>query len=135
MQEHIRRAHPEHYISKLPATEESFALMVNTPPHERPPPPPPPPNAAPPLHSAGAFAYQDRHAWAQSLTAPGYAPEGSAYYHDDTTPRSSDEMRRGSLLPAASAAAALAQLHNHRPEYDWDSEQVGLEQHCPLQLP
>ena len=24
MQEHIRRAHPEHYISKLPATEESF---------------------------------------------------------------------------------------------------------------
>src|ERR1700712_2221999 len=37
MQEHIRRAHPEHYIPKLPATEESFALMVNTPPHERPP--------------------------------------------------------------------------------------------------
>jgi hypothetical protein len=38
MQEHIRRAHPEHYISKLPATEESFMLMVNTPPQERPPP-------------------------------------------------------------------------------------------------
>ena len=36
MQEHIRRAHPEHYISKLPATEESFALMINTPPSERP---------------------------------------------------------------------------------------------------
>ena len=32
MQEHIRRAHPEHYISKLPATEESFTLMVSTPP-------------------------------------------------------------------------------------------------------
>jgi hypothetical protein len=42
MQEHIRRAHPEHYISKLPATEESFTLMVNTPPQERPPPPPQP---------------------------------------------------------------------------------------------
>ena len=40
MQEHIRRAHPEHYISKLPATEESFTLMVNTPPQERPPLPP-----------------------------------------------------------------------------------------------
>lgn len=36
MQEHIRRAHPEHYIAKLPATEESFLLMVNTPPTERP---------------------------------------------------------------------------------------------------
>lgn len=40
MQEHIRRAHPEHYISKLPATEESFQLMINTPPSERPLPPP-----------------------------------------------------------------------------------------------
>lgn len=38
MQEHIRRAHPEHYISKLPATEESFQLMINTPPSERPQP-------------------------------------------------------------------------------------------------
>ena len=38
MQEHIRRAHPEHYISKLPATEESIQLMINTPPSERPPP-------------------------------------------------------------------------------------------------
>lgn len=43
MQEHIRRAHPEHYISKLPATEESFTLMISTPPQERPPPPPPQP--------------------------------------------------------------------------------------------
>ena len=36
MQEHIRRAHPDHYIPKLPATEESFQLMVNTPPDQRP---------------------------------------------------------------------------------------------------
>jgi hypothetical protein len=43
MQEHIRRAHPEHYISKLPATEESFQLMINTPPSERPPPQTSPP--------------------------------------------------------------------------------------------
>lgn len=35
MQEHIRRAHPEHYISKLPATEESFLLMINTPAQDR----------------------------------------------------------------------------------------------------
>ncbi|OKL55604.1 hypothetical protein UA08_09031 [Talaromyces atroroseus] len=35
MQEHIRRAHPSHYIPKLPATEESFLLMVNTPLDQR----------------------------------------------------------------------------------------------------
>jgi hypothetical protein len=48
MQEHIRRAHPEHYISKLPATEESFMLMINTPPSERPPPAPAPNTSAGP---------------------------------------------------------------------------------------
>ncbi|KAF2641230.1 hypothetical protein P280DRAFT_479654 [Massarina eburnea CBS 473.64] len=104
MQEHIRRAHPEHYISKLPATEESFMLMVNTPPQERPPPPPLPTTTGP----------------------PGYGgSELNAFYHEDYglgTPRTSDEMRRGSLLPAASAAAALASLHNHRADYDWDSD-------------
>lgn len=35
MQEHIRRAHPSHYIPKLPATEESFLMMVNTPLDQR----------------------------------------------------------------------------------------------------
>ncbi len=40
MQEHIRRAHPDYYIPKLPATEESFQLMVNTPPSQRPQLPP-----------------------------------------------------------------------------------------------
>ena len=35
MQEHIRRAHPSHYIPKLPATEESFHLMVNATPDQR----------------------------------------------------------------------------------------------------
>ncbi|KAK8181829.1 hypothetical protein IWZ00DRAFT_563964 [Phyllosticta capitalensis] len=122
MQEHIRRAHPEHYIPKLPATEESFALMVNTPPHERPA--PPPTNAAPPQISAGAFAAQNMTAsWAYGLTPSGHVGDAAVFYPDDVTPRSSDEMRRASLLPAASAAAALAQLHNHRPDYEWDSEQ------------
>jgi len=40
MQEHIRRAHPNYYLPKLPATEESFQLMINTPPSERPQQPP-----------------------------------------------------------------------------------------------
>jgi hypothetical protein len=35
MQEHIRRAHPNHYIPKLPATEESFIMMVTTPLDQR----------------------------------------------------------------------------------------------------
>lgn len=36
MQEHIRRAHAEHYIPKLPATEQSFQLMINSTPSKRP---------------------------------------------------------------------------------------------------
>ncbi len=40
MQEHIRRAHPDYYIPKLPATEESFQLMITTPPVHRPQQPP-----------------------------------------------------------------------------------------------
>ncbi|KAI7526448.1 hypothetical protein KC331_g16951, partial [Hortaea werneckii] len=49
MQEHIRRAHPEYYIPKLPATKESFELMISSPPHERPPADNQPGNAHP-LH-------------------------------------------------------------------------------------
>lgn len=41
MQEHIRRAHPDYYIPKLPATEDSFQQMINVVPlrQERPPTP------------------------------------------------------------------------------------------------
>jgi hypothetical protein len=39
MQEHIRRAHPDFYIAKLPATEESFQLMITSTPSARPPQP------------------------------------------------------------------------------------------------
>lgn len=31
IQEHIRRMHPEQYLPNLPATEESFQLMINIP--------------------------------------------------------------------------------------------------------
>ncbi|PSS27818.1 hypothetical protein M430DRAFT_159167 [Amorphotheca resinae ATCC 22711] len=105
MQEHIRRAHPEHYISKLPATEESFQLMINTPPSQR----PPPPSSNPAPH--------------------GYGNERYGYYGEDSsapnTPRNLEEYQSASMLPAASAAAALAQLHNHKHEQDWESEGVG----------
>lgn len=103
MQEHIRRAHPEHYISKLPATEESFQLMITTPPSERPP----------PLTSS-------------NLGPHAYGHERHNYYRDGSsapnTPGNLDDFQTGSMLPAASAAAALAQLHSHKLESDWDSE-------------
>ncbi|KAI8624647.1 hypothetical protein F5Y19DRAFT_480391 [Xylariaceae sp. FL1651] len=110
MQEHIRRAHPEHYISKLPATEESFLLMINTPPSDRsqaqnsagPP--------QPAIDSTKGYPH-DRHAF--------FRDESSA----PATPRLIDEHTGGSLLPAASAAAALAQLGGqHKFETDWESE-------------
>ena len=113
MQEHIRRAHPEHYISKLPATEESFLLMINTPPTER------APAAQPP---SGPSPHQNK----------GYLHDNA--FHRDTssapgTPRNPEDYVTsgaggGSLLPAANAAAALAQLHNHSMDPDWDSEAV-----------
>ncbi|KAI9792997.1 MAG: hypothetical protein M1833_000984 [Piccolia ochrophora] len=102
MQEHIRRAHPEFYISKLPATEESFALMINTPPSERP-----------------------RESTGQGITTTTPNRDRTSFQDErspSVTPRTSDEYTASSLLPAASAAAALAQLHNHRLDSDWDSE-------------
>ncbi|KAI9724259.1 MAG: hypothetical protein M1828_003683 [Chrysothrix sp. TS-e1954] len=100
MQEHIRRAHPDYYVPKLPATEESFQIMINTDPSQR-------PRQTSDVHSFNA---------------------GSIFYdHNSTSPeqtRPSNEFRRGSFLPRASAAAALAQLHHSRPEPEWDPERV-----------
>ncbi|KAI1651808.1 hypothetical protein F4815DRAFT_492572 [Daldinia loculata] len=110
MQEHIRRAHPEHYISKLPATEESFLLMINTPPSDRSQvqnSAGPPPGSLDPTKGYP----HERHAYSRDASsAPG-------------TPRNHDEYSGGSHLPAASAAAALAQLGGqHKFETDWDNE-------------
>ncbi|KAL8303642.1 hypothetical protein RB601_007718 [Gaeumannomyces tritici] len=118
MQEHIRRAHPEHYISKLPATEESFHLMINTPPSER-----PPPNAAP-----GPRPPAIDH------LKPGYPHDRQhGFRRDDNTsapatPRNPDDYPPVTqMLPAASsAAAALAQLHSHPSlEPDWETGDAG----------
>lgn len=49
MQEHIRRAHPEHYVPKLPATEESFQIMITKDPSPNPPPAPQIQHSAPVL--------------------------------------------------------------------------------------
>ncbi|OIW35495.1 hypothetical protein CONLIGDRAFT_61451 [Coniochaeta ligniaria NRRL 30616] len=101
MQEHIRRAHPEHYISKLPATEESFLLMITTAPSDRPQ----------PQQNSGS-----QHLGQTKGLSHGYHLDESS---NPGTPRGLDDYPGGSLLPAA---AALAQLHNHKTESTWDSE-------------
>ncbi|KIW16376.1 hypothetical protein PV08_06427 [Exophiala spinifera] len=93
MQEHIRRAHPDYYIPKLPATEESFQLMISTPPSQR----PQQPTAAPAPARKGLYN-QTADA---SEQAPLLEQVGAV-----TGPPSG----------TANAAVALAQLHN------WDSE-------------
>lgn len=106
MQEHIRRAHPEHYISKLPATEESFHLMINTPPSDRP-------------QQQQSSGQQQHHNQNKN--------HNHGYHHEENnapgTPRNLDEYQGGSLLPAA---AALAQLHNHKSESTWELDAVRL---------
>ena len=115
MQEHIRRAHPEHYISKLPATEESFHLMINTQPSER-----PQPQQNPGLNNGANHQTKD------------YAPDRNAYYRDESsnpgTPRYHEDYPGGLLPAATNAAAALASLHTYKAGTmsDWDAEGVSL---------
>ncbi|KAM4055085.1 RfeD protein [Hirsutella rhossiliensis] len=105
MQEHIRRAHPENYISKLPATEESFLLMINTPPQDR-------RSTDQPSSSAAQNLYDRRNHLRDGSSNPG-------------TPRHADEypLTNGiSLLGAASAAAALAELHGVKSERENETD-------------
>ncbi|KAL7936052.1 hypothetical protein V8C35DRAFT_333206 [Trichoderma chlorosporum] len=103
MQEHIRRAHPEHYISKLPATEESFLLMISTPP-------------------------QDRRQQEGTPTATQSFHDRHSFYRDESsnpgTPRSGQEKLPGtsSILGTASAAAVLAELHGVKSERELDMD-------------
>lgn len=115
MQEHIRRAHPEHYIAKLPATEESFMLMINTPPSERPQP-----------QQLSAASSASNH------QAKPYSPDRIAYYREDYsrpgTPRPYEEYPGAAALPAATnAAAALASLHHYKGNSDWEVEGVSCQ--------
>ncbi|KAJ5160775.1 uncharacterized protein N7482_007779 [Penicillium canariense] len=102
MQEHIRRAHPNHYIPKLPATEESFLLMVNTPPEQRAHLSPPEPTRPRRPHG---HDMADRDIYVADASSP-------------ATPRALDEPHPA----AATAAVALAQLHHHRLASDWDTD-------------
>ncbi|RFU76133.1 hypothetical protein TARUN_6108 [Trichoderma arundinaceum] len=104
MQEHIRRAHPEHYISKLPATEESFLLMISTPPQDR------------RQHEGTPTATQSFH-------------DRHSFYRDESsnpgTPRHGDDQPlpgTSSILGTASAAAVLAELHGVKSERELDMD-------------
>ncbi|KAF7591627.1 hypothetical protein BBP40_001266 [Aspergillus hancockii] len=101
MQEHIRRAHPNHYIPKLPATEESFILMVTTPPDQR------AHHISPPnqVQSRRRNDVADRDIYVADASSP-------------ATPRGIDEAHPA----AATAAVALAQLHHNRLASDWDTD-------------
>ncbi|KAK5131388.1 hypothetical protein LTR08_000991 [Meristemomyces frigidus] len=151
MQEHIRRAHPEYYIPKLPATKESFDLMISSPPHERPPThdglPTPLPTShghqqhadaaalSPAFHydhhsGLGPSGFEGYHALGQhdgGYFTAGESDANAIYNSMQAQTRvldsnSNTTFRRGSLIPAASAAAALAQLHYHRPDPDWGGQ-------------
>jgi hypothetical protein len=82
--------------------------MVNTPPQERAPPPPTATSATPQTYD---YSNNEHNSFFESEFGT-------------NSLRASGETRRPSLLPAATAAAALASLHNHRAEYDWDSDPV-----------
>lgn len=83
--------------------------MVNTPPQERAPPPP----------TATAVAAPQTYDYSNNEHNSFFESEFGA-----NSLRGTGETRRPSLLPTATAAAALASLHNHRAEYDWDSDPV-----------
>lgn len=115
MQEHIRRAHPDYYIPKLPATEESFQLMISTPPSARPPPQQPPPSAIPARRGYCKFTKCKKQANTETTTA-------DASEHD---PYASDLHGFDPGIPvpgqppaAANAAVALTQLGH------WDTDFV-----------
>ncbi|KAL9084415.1 MAG: hypothetical protein Q9159_005249 [Coniocarpon cinnabarinum] len=104
MQEHIRRAHPDNYISKLPATEESFNLMVNTDPKDR------PQNQTTPqqygTNSSPAEAEWD--ADRDGFHDPDHDPQFSNYFAGaepqslfaNTHPSLNDPSRHNNLMPA-----------------------------------
>jgi len=150
MQEHIRRAHPEYYLPKLPATRESFDLMINTPPHPVEPPPPkpeklPPNEWSPPIDGnqdkhyiipkkknktdSSTYSYNQPHDSFDLQNSYGKRINNNGYYNNDEyeTTTSQHHLRRTSLLPAA---AALTRMGNYsrQDESEWSPENEAMFQ-------
>lgn len=130
MQEHIRRAHPSHYMPKLPATEDSFLLMVNTPLDQRAHvDPQPAPSSARKHNGEYFFFFFFAKAIVRSINTQDADPDRDVYVADSSppvTPRTIDDAHPA----AATAAVALAQLHHHRLASDWESEMVSFRDAC-----
>lgn len=127
MQEHIRRAHPEHYISKLPATEESFQLMINTSPNR---PQPSPPNQ---LFGNSGMKRQTP-TYLIELIKIAHGHDRDAYATDRNSPAPT-RILEDQYPAAATAAVALAQLHNQKPDSDWESDGVSTQNTLTLNSP
>ena len=118
MQEHIRRAHPDHYIPKLPATEESFQVMINTPPSARPrPAPTSDPSNSPFASGRGASGPANIGGFTSSPYSHDQRPTS---YGSPAPSRSLEDQ----FPAAATAAVALAQLHGSGKDSDWASDAV-----------
>ncbi len=103
--------------------------MINTPPSER----PQSQQNNGPLHGGmsggpGGLNPGLNGPPMHNTIGPGGPPQNKPYLHDSGSykptapgiPRNPDEFMAGSALPAASAAVALAQLHNHKLDREWD---------------
>ena len=117
MQEHIRRAHPDHYIPKLPATEESFQAMINTPPSAR-------PRVTSDPSSSSFLGASGGSAPPRNIGGPTSSPYGHdqrlSSYGSPAPSRSLEDQ----YPAAATAAVALAQLHGSGKDSDWASDAV-----------
>lgn len=125
MQEHIRRAHPENYIPKLPATEESFRLMITTPPSDKIQPTNSLQVSPQSLSNSSTFNYTiDDKFVDHGGDRKGLYGKSSTPNTPENNPKMLDEYQPTKSLPAACAAVALAQLHSHK--LDKDSELEGV---------
>ena len=116
MQEHIRRAHPDHYIPKLPATEESFQAMINTAPSAR-----PAPASTPSQHYLNTSTSPDSGRYIGGHNS--YSQDRQSAYSSPAPTRTLDDPYPAAAN-AATAAVALAQLHGVRQDSVWASDTV-----------
>lgn len=93
--------------------------MITTPPSERPPPP-----TSSSLAPHGSYHHRRLYASPDETTVYGNNDRQSFYGDESSAPNTPRNLDDFMLQPASAAASALAQLHNHKLENDWESEGV-----------